>query len=176
MKAIGEESTTIPTSPLLRKRVFSCRHCSREFSTHHALGGHQNAHNNKKKPLPTPKPSVTDLSSIFALQHSEKLRRLAPRPPISFGPSSTKDLQHSSISVFQPIANNGPPIILQAIAHNRPVTMIGNGGQKGVVGLEGSCHCFVPPCRKDGQMGIQSSCATTVVSEEEEDLDLSLHL
>ena len=77
--------------------------------------------------------------------------------------------------VFQPIAQNGPPIIFQPIAHNRAVTMIGNGGQKGVVGLEGSCHCFVPPCRKDGQMGIQSSCATTIVSEEE-DLDLSLHL
>ena len=50
--------------------------------------------------------------------------------------------------MFQPIVYNGPPTILHANDHNRPVTMFGDGtkqnaialesdGQKEVAGLEG---------------------------------------
>lgn len=106
-------------------RVYSCRKCSKQFSTKQGLGGHQNSHIIKKKKQK--KKPTTNLRSFSAHQPL--------RPPLS-----TTDLQ--------PIVYNGPPTILHANDHNRPVTMFGDGtehnpitwesdGQEEVTGLEG---------------------------------------
>ena len=124
-------------------RVYSCRKCSKQFSTRQGLGGHQNSHiikKNKQKKKPT-----TDLRSFSAQQ------------PLR-APLSTTQLQ----PVFQPIVYNGPPTILHANDHNRPVTMSGDGTEQNPITFE-----------SEGQKEV----AGLEANEEEEDhLDLSLHL
>ena len=135
-------------------------------------------------PLP---PNAFGRSSIADLNNSSlssSRRIIQPHSPANlFKPN----LFGSREAVFRPIAHNGPRTIINAIGNNMPVTgfddgeqypfSLKRGGQKEAGRLEGSCHSFEPPCKKGPQMSLKSSCATTVISEEEEEeLDLSLHL
>ena len=125
--------------------MYSCRNCSKQFSTKQGLGGHQNSHiikkNKQKKKQPlcilAPRPPF----STTHLQHSPPIiaQKLCSyqlgffQTPVLSGGNNRVELREP---VLQPIVYNGPRTILHANDHNKPVNIFGDRTKQNIITLE----------------------------------------